>query len=301
MKQLRAYAQLIRLPNLPTAFADVGLAGLALYALPGRDPSEPFPWLSLTLLALASACLYCAGMVWNDFFDIEQDRRERPFRPLPSGRITRRQAAILGVSLMLVGGLLPLFVSRESFYIAALLIGAIFLYDGLAKRTPLGPVCMGLCRFLNVLLGLSAYDPVLVAWKLHLALVVGLYIVGVTWFARTEARRSERAFLQLAAVVMFVSLCLALVIPLYRPPGTSSPVFPYLLVLLGFLLGFPIYRAIRTPSPPLVQAAVKRCLMGLIILDAVLATGVGGIIGLALLVLLVPSVLLNWQKWLYAT
>src|SRR5437868_8098899 len=79
----RAYAQLVRLPNVFTALADIGLGALATHALPGA-------WPTVVWLLLSSACLYCGGMVWNDFFDVEQDRRERPFRPLPSGRVARR-------------------------------------------------------------------------------------------------------------------------------------------------------------------------------------------------------------------
>src|SRR5947209_11417835 len=92
----RAYAQLVRLPNVFTAMADITLAALAAGALPGR-------WFGFVLLLLASACLYCGGMVWNDFFDVEQDRRERPFRPLPSGKVSRGAAARLGAVLLAAG------------------------------------------------------------------------------------------------------------------------------------------------------------------------------------------------------
>src|SRR5947208_3246789 len=96
MDRLRPYAQLIRLPNVFTALADIALAALAARALPEHA-------LTFLLLCLASACLYCGGMVWNDYFDVEQDRRERPFRPIPSGRVSRNAAALLGGAL-LVGG-----------------------------------------------------------------------------------------------------------------------------------------------------------------------------------------------------
>src|SRR5262249_55491017 len=97
MTRARDYAQLVRLPNVFTALADVGLAALVSGALPSA-------WAAVLLIAAASACLYCGGMVWNDYFDAEQDRRERPFRPIPSGRVTRREAAGLG-ALLLLGGL----------------------------------------------------------------------------------------------------------------------------------------------------------------------------------------------------
>jgi 4-hydroxybenzoate polyprenyltransferase len=292
MSALRTYAQLVRLPNLPTALADICLGALATGALPRR-------WAQFLLLLLASACLYCAGMVWNDFFDLEQDKRERPFRPLPSGRVTRRQAAWFGAALLAAGVFWAALAGAV--WLALALAAAILLYDGWLKSTPAGPVAMGTCRFLNVLLAVSVSGSLL--WPLgpHLALVVGLYIVGVTWFARTEARASSQAALKGAAGVMLAAFVLAVALPQHVAPGAGSPLFPYLLVGLGFLIGLPVSRAIASPTPGHVQAAVKRCLMGLVLLDAVLASAIAGAVGLVILVLLAPSLYLNRKSWLYAT
>jgi heme O synthase-like polyprenyltransferase len=295
MSDLRAYAQLVRLPNLPSALADICLGVLAAQALPEHG-------LSFALLLIASACLYSAGMVWNDYFDREQDRRERPFRPLPSGRVSLQQAVRLG-SVLLAAGLLAAYLAGgPSIGVAVCLAAAILLYDGWLKYTWAGPLAMGLCRFLNVLLGVSACGSLLWPRGAHLALVVGLYIVGVTWFARTEARVSNPNVLRGAATVMLMSLVLALPLPVFLPAEQhSSFLFPYLLVALSFLVGMPVVRAIGNPTPPQVQAAVKRSLMGLVLLDAVLATATAGVIGLLILLLLAPSLYLNRKHWLYAT
>jgi 4-hydroxybenzoate polyprenyltransferase len=305
MSRSRAYAQLVRLPALPTAFADIGLGALATSALPAR-------WPVVALLAIASGCLYCSGMVLNDYFDLEQDRRERPERPLPSGRVSQREAGFFGAALLGTGlcvalladlarliqtGALSFLATRLALALAA----AILLYDGWLKRTVLGPVSMGLCRFLNVLLGVSAAGTLAVPVGPHLAGVVGLYIVGVTWLARTEARVSSRSALAGAAVVLLAALAFALPLPLHRAPEEGSPLFPYLLVVLGFLIGLPVLRALERPVPQRVQAAVGRCLFCLIILDAVLATALTGAVGLVLLVLLAPALLLARRRTLYAT
>src|SRR3954454_561143 len=243
MTSLRPYLQLVRLPNLPTALADICLGALATQSLPGR-------WLPFVLLLLASACLYSGGMVWNDFFDLEQDRRERPFRPLPSGDITPRQAGLCGTALLGAGVLFALVAGAllaapaRSALLAAGLVGAILLYDSWLKRTWAGPLGMGLCRFLNVLLGVSVAGTLAWPQGSHLALVVGLYIVGVTWFARTEARVSSQGALAGAAAVMFLPLALALPLPVAVPPGQTSLLFPYLLVGLGFAVGLPVAQAI---------------------------------------------------------
>src|SRR5262245_37139614 len=134
MTRLRAYAQLVRLPNLPTALADICLAALAL-AAQAPELDESFPGLRLALLLLASGCLYSAGMVWNDYFDQEQDYRERPFRPLPSGRVSPAEAVRLGSGLLLAGVLLASFSGRVSLVLALLLVAGILLYDRWLKRT----------------------------------------------------------------------------------------------------------------------------------------------------------------------
>ena len=61
------FARLTRLPNVFTALADIALAVVVTGA-------EQFGFHYM-LLATSSACLYTSGMVWNDYFDIEQDAR----------------------------------------------------------------------------------------------------------------------------------------------------------------------------------------------------------------------------------
>jgi 4-hydroxybenzoate polyprenyltransferase len=253
-------------------------------------------------------------MVWNDFFDVEQDRRERPFRPIPSGKISRRSAGLFGTALLAAGVLAALLAGsvlaaqlegarrQVPVALAVGLVAAILLYDSYLKRTWAGPLGMGACRFLNVLLGTSISGTAPDPQALHLAAIVGLYIVGVTWFARTEAKASSPTALGGAAAVMLAALVLALPLAVLRQPTqTCAWAFPYLLVGLGFLVGLPVARAIARPVPSLVQEAVKRSLMGLIVLDAVLASALAGWAGLLILLLLAPSLYLARRRGLYAT
>ena len=60
--------------------------------------------------------------------------------------------------------------------------GAILLYDAWLKRTWAGSIVMGGCRFLNVLLGLTAGGQRTAGWGVALALVIGVYVLGITWF-----------------------------------------------------------------------------------------------------------------------
>jgi 4-hydroxybenzoate polyprenyltransferase len=263
----------------------------------------------MLLLALASGCLYLAGMVWNDVFDRAEDAQARPFRPIPSGRVSVRTAVILGVLLMASGlgfAALAGFPGRarwshEPFAYAIGIAVAVLMYDGGLKRTPSGPLAMASCRFLNVLLGLSILpdEALEVGLRIHLAGVVGIYIVGVTWFARTEEGRSNRRQLLAAAFVIGLSLALALILRAKLPAESGTVFYPYLLVAFGFLVGLPVARAVASPGPREVQRAVKRCVLGLVALDAVLATAFAGLPALAILLLLPPALTIG--KWVYST
>jgi 4-hydroxybenzoate polyprenyltransferase len=187
MSRVLAFAQLLRLPNVFTAFADIALAGCAgasVYA--GWQSAEYLG--TLALLALASGCLYMAGMVWNDVFDLAEDRRDRPFRPLPSGRITVRTAGLLAGGLTLAGTGFTFLAGSAGLGVG--LAVAVLLYDAWLKRTPVGPVAMAACRFLNVLLGLSAIPPDAfpMPLRVHTAGVIGVYIVGVRNRAKISCR-----------------------------------------------------------------------------------------------------------------
>jgi 4-hydroxybenzoate polyprenyltransferase len=301
--RLRAYAELIRLPNVFTAIADIALGWLCVSAGSPLATAKCF-----IVLALVSACLYSSGMVWNDFFDVEQDRRERPFRPIPSGRVSSRQAALIAGSLQAIGLLFAaamVFVSDNAGWLplntAFALVFAILLYDGWLKRTWAGPLAMGSCRFLNVLLGLSMVAPEIFPWssRAYLAGIIGTYIVGVTWFARTEAKMSSRTELKSATGMILIAMVLTLAAPKLVVASTPSILFPYLLVAFAFFIAFPLAAAVRKPVPALVQAAVKRCLGGLVMLDALLAMAVAGTVGLVILLLLLPVLFLG--RWIYST
>jgi 4-hydroxybenzoate polyprenyltransferase len=289
----------MRAPNVFTAFADIAMTACVGIAVLTAVTAEYVQ--TILLLAVASGCLYFAGMVWNDVFDLAEDKRDRPFRPLPSGRISLRSAAFLATFLTLAGIGLAVLASAIGLGIA--LACAVLLYDSWLKRTPIGPIAMASCRFLNVLLGLSAIPEANLSdgLRVHIAGVVGIYIVGVTWFARTEAAASSRWHLRGAASVMAVSLVLALALRarITEYPGPAAFLFPYLLVAFGFLIGLPVARAIAKPGPKEVQAAVKRCVLGLVVLDAVLATAFVGAPGLFIVLLLPPALIIG--KWVYST
>ncbi len=281
----RAWLQLFRLPNVFTAMADIFLGFLLVH-----ETLEP--WWTFLLLLGASCLLYTSGMVLNDVFDVVIDRQERPSRPLPSGRIPLRLALHVGGVMLGAGVALGWAAGAfqgqfRSGMVATALAGAVLAYDRILKRTVMAPVVMGSCRTLNILLGASAAAG---AWHpIHyvVAAGVGIYITGVTWFARTEARHSNRLALAAASVVMAGGLALLAYMPSVADdalpwvwaPRYALEIGPRWYVLWG-LLSLSILRrpvaAIAEPTPKRVQIAVKECILSLIVIDAVACYAVRG-------------------------
>jgi 4-hydroxybenzoate polyprenyltransferase len=199
-----AWRQLLRLGNVFTASSNV-IAGFLLAT------GEWQPAGVLAALVAASASLYAAGMVLNDAFDAELDARERPERPIPSGRIRRSTALRVGW-LFLAGGVALSYVAAAAsgqfapFVVAGCLALTIVMYDGGLKRTAAGPAAMGWCRTLNVLLGASAAANLADQWDAWFyAAGVGAYTVVLTVLARRETGGSvEQSFRTRALVTKMI-------------------------------------------------------------------------------------------------
>ncbi|MFJ8276896.1 SCO3242 family prenyltransferase [Streptomyces griseoviridis] len=144
---LRAWAELLRLPALFTVPGDA-LAGAAAASATVN---------SRTLLAIGSSlCLYEAGMALNDWADRDEDTRDRPHRPLPSGRVRPASAIAASCVLTAAGLTLAARAGRPALTVAAPLAATIWAYDLALKHTPAGPVAMAAARGLDLLLGAAA-------------------------------------------------------------------------------------------------------------------------------------------------
>jgi 4-hydroxybenzoate polyprenyltransferase len=176
-----AWAQLVRAPNLFTAVADP-FAGWLI-----AGGAQHAAW-ELPVILVVSLFLYAAGMVLNDCFDYHTDCRERPNRPVPRGAINLQSAWINGWSMLVAGLVLSLALGSTRMMVVLGLALAIVTYNAWAKKSAwLGPLIMGLCRFLNFTWGMGGLDGHL--WMAPVALAG--YVIGLSVIARTEVIRPE--------------------------------------------------------------------------------------------------------------
>jgi 4-hydroxybenzoate polyprenyltransferase len=121
-------------------------------------------------------------MAANDWADREIDAKERPERPIPSGRVPPGTAFGLAAGLTAAGvALAGLVGGPRALGMVAPLAGAVWLYDTVAKETAAGPAAMAACRGLDVLLGAGS-------GRLRRAVVPALVVAAHTYTVAVLSR-----------------------------------------------------------------------------------------------------------------
>ncbi len=282
---LKGYLQLMRPANLPTAAADI-FAGAAMAGV----LTSSFPIKSLLFLVFSSVFLYAGGVVLNDVFDFKIDQIERPERPIPSGLIPLKYAAIFAAILLVLGVFFAFLVNHLCAYVALAIAVAIIIYDGFSKKYQfLGPLNMGLCRGLNLILGMSLFGVIGSWWYSFIPLV---YIFAITLISRGEVHGNNRNHI-IWAGVLYAVVILAVVIIMIIEATHFWQAFPFLLLFI-FLIYRPLVRAYHLNSPEHIKKAVIAGVLSLVVLDAALAVSFSVWWYALLLLLLLPlSILMS--------
>ncbi|CAG5071279.1 Protoheme IX farnesyltransferase [Dyadobacter sp. CECT 9623] len=282
MSTIKPYLQLTRPANLVTAIADI-LAGLAIAQFTFSDFSPA--WLVISTLGL-----YGGGVVMNDVFDAKLDSVERPERPIPSGKVPLRSAALLGISLLFMGILAAALYSFQSGMIAIIVAMFTILYNRIAKHHAFfGPLVMGMCRGGNLILGMSVLPESFekYAW---VALLPIAYIFAITMISQDEVHGGKKRTLYIAALLYTIVLAVQLTIS--SREGNLLFTLPFVL-LHTWLIGRPLWNAMQNPIGPLIGKAVKAGVISLIVMNASWCVAFGLLpLGLAVLALLPLSMLL---------
>ncbi|MDE0015213.1 MAG: UbiA family prenyltransferase [Candidatus Poribacteria bacterium] len=125
MSRIKAYLDLIRYPLF--AIPIVATLPGALIASQGKLTSRVAVALLIALFG------YFAGMIKNDYFHHETDKQTNPERPLPSQRLTQRQAIIPAsviYGLCVIGGFL---LNPQTGFLVMGLVAISHLYNAIFK------------------------------------------------------------------------------------------------------------------------------------------------------------------------
>jgi 4-hydroxybenzoate polyprenyltransferase len=238
---------------------------------------------SLGWLLLSTAGLYAGGVVLNDVFDRDVDRVERPERPIPSGRVPTAAAAALGAGLLTLGGMSAAFANPTAGSVAVILAACIVLYDAWGKRQGLvGPLNMGMCRGLNLLLGIAAAPAVLqAAWPLGLVPLV--YITAVTAVSRGEVHGGPRGVGLFALISLSLVLVALLAVAAASGRGSGFWAGMAFTVALGWRVLPAFWTAYQTPEPGPIRHAIRTGVLSLVLVDAAIGATFGGALYSALI------------------
>jgi hypothetical protein len=329
---LGQYLLLIRAPNLFTVPSNILSGYFATTLLGDANMTQ------LLLLIFSSIFLYLSGIILNDYFDINVDRKERPNRPLASGQIKKRSALLIATSSIVAGNVLSWSVSWNSFIISFCLTIVVFIYNYWLKRSLVGnPLTMGSARFLNVLLGGSSALGLVTKMDLTLVFIgycLFLYTVSISLLSLKEVSTGERLSNKawIPIILSFLTVLLAIGSILVAGfSGYFQTAFIFNLIIFSCIMcisffqlfsrlkritkpisqgqykeGYPrakeesVDSMIQTKISREIQHKVKTLILSIVVLDSIFLSGLIGIYaGFAVLLLVIPPILLG--RKLYVT
>ena len=280
-----AALQLIRPANIITAISDIA-AGVAIagYLMPEMWNTQIVT--QILLLIIATIGLYGGGIIFNDIFDIEQDKINRPERVIPSGLIGISTAKIFGIILFAIGIFSAFLVSNFSGLVALLIMAMVLLYDKYSKHHKLlGPLNMGLCRGGNLILGMSI-NATLNPEYFIIGLIPVIFVAAITLTAQKETKGKNKLAIVTAMILdIFVVMGFILMASYFNLNLKNTAIF---LLIWYIINSVAKAKAILKNDPILIQNAVKIAVISLIPLNASYVAGFSSIFMALLVMCLLP-------------
>lgn len=261
---IKSYFQLVRFPGIFTAFSNV-LLGFFIYSEFVVD------WLILFPLFVTSGFLFLAGMTLNDYFDYNTDKNERPNRPLPLGKISRKIALCIGLTLLVAANISAFFVGFQAVVISVIMSILIFAYDIKLKNIKiLGILSLSSIRFLNVILGSSAV--IFNSEIIWISVPIAIFVAGISILAKTESSVYSRK-------AKIANLILVLFTIVYVVILTHDKGFTHWLILGAFVIvSYLPWMIFIEKSSKTTQKIVTIQLLSIPILDGILVMAFSNVV-----------------------
>jgi len=235
LERARLYWELARPFTLLPPLLGFVSGAVTAYGAPPKPPLTPELFLYPLLGCLMAAVLNAGNNALNQIYDLDIDQINKPARPLPSGRLSLRQAwNFTGISYALALGLAYLVNPvgrRECFAIVVFTSLLTFVYSG----PPLQTKRRGLWANLTIAIprgvllkvaGWSAVKTILKPEPWYIGLIFGLFILGASStkdFSDIEGDR--RGGCRTLPIIYGVKKAAWIITPFF--------VFPFLLINLG--------------------------------------------------------------------
>ena len=286
--------RLLRLPNILTVPGDV-LAGFLLAGIAARNTDHDYK--SLLFCMCTSVCIYCAGLLQNDYCDRKKDAAFRPERPIPAGQVSAGRVIGVAIGLFLLGLLFSWAAGSFPLMICVAMICSVVSYNCLTKKIPLlGAVNMGLCRGLSLLLGASVLGQAGVGSQVAFVPsgFLTMYIGTLTLMAYNEQKPSTIGVWRW--LLPFIMICWFLSLPALTIDAT----------FICFFGGIALLRAIsqtakvgRCPDAKTLQKFIGEMVRMLILIQATMISIANPFLGAVFLLMWIAS---NWlSRYFYSS
>lgn len=292
------YLLLIRLPNLFTLPSNILLG----YTLVATSTLTITSIIEIIMLVTIATLLYCLGVVLNDLLDYDIDKKERPNRPLASGKISRKIAIIIVIVFTTIALILSLIVSVTTLSISVILLAIIFGYDKYLKSTRFGPFAIAGARVTNVVLGTTTSTNGVENFTQNIQLMFALtvifaYVCLIGYLSRYEVQgfseNSRTYWLPVAIAGIVFSILVFNLIGIFKYESLL------ILTLFSFIMARSIYK-IHNKDSAGIQKTIRVMILSIIVIDSIFLTGIAGLTtGLSVLILLAPLLIL--AKKMYMT
>jgi len=196
LSSLKAYIELLRPPLAPMDIAmPAASALLAVYVVEGTLP----PLIPFIIAVFGAYCAITSSYVYNDCCDIDVDKVGMPSRPLPSAKLSKKQAQSWSIFLFLIALSAALYLNPESFVALVAATILVSIYSAWAKRTtPFSWIFVGLSYGLvpfGVWLAMEPAGILKAGTGIHPASVILAAMICITdWgFTNCDASRDVEA------------------------------------------------------------------------------------------------------------
>src|SRR5919107_70505 len=274
------YLRLVRIANVFTTVSNILLGYFFFTNINNLD------YFIIVELISISAFLYIGGMVLNDYFDIKIDKKERPWRPLPSNKISKKNAVIIMVISFLYSLTISVIIGWYTFIITLAMVTLIFSYNKFLKNTICGSIIMGIIRSLNILLGASQFifliDGGIFDTRFFIPLLSEfLYVSAITILSKNE---TKDFFLNLWNILPFIIIyILILSIGIFIILGTFN--YDSLIPLIIFSCIIIYSQIMLLKKNTTILKSVSQLITVIVILDSIFITDIIGVYHSLILVL----------------
>ncbi|PXA03375.1 hypothetical protein DDZ13_11810 [Coraliomargarita sinensis] len=215
---IHTHLSLARVSNLPTTWSNVLCATLL---------AGGFQWSVFLGALVAISLFYIAGMYLNDWRDAEYDRKHRPERPIPAGKISRKAVLLFALTYFAVALAISVIMQPLSLLWTLGLILCITLYDLDHKNNSMSPWIMGGCRALIYPWAASLTGQPLSVELWIAGAAAYSYTLGLTYIARGAGKTRSLKYILL--------ICLFLPAVLWGSQSSDQAMFLRWLAMAVFL------------------------------------------------------------------